>query len=103
MAVLSGLAGDRVSRIADEDGWLSVRIEPDRAADVNRALATAGIFASGLETGSDLEELFLELTPASSRRPAARALPGSPERPDPTRLGKPGGRAGVARYGSGAA
>ncbi|MDO8485886.1 MAG: hypothetical protein Q7S35_13170, partial [Candidatus Limnocylindrales bacterium] len=26
------------------------------------ALATAGIFASGLETGSDLESLFLSLT-----------------------------------------
>jgi ABC-2 type transport system ATP-binding protein len=45
-----------------EGGWLSVRIGPERAAEVNRALATAGVYASGLETGSDLESLFLELT-----------------------------------------
>jgi ABC-2 type transport system ATP-binding protein len=44
------------------EGWLSVHVEPDRAADINRALATAGIYASGLETGSDLESLFLSLT-----------------------------------------
>jgi hypothetical protein len=29
---------------------------------MNRALAEAGIYASGLEGGSDLENLFLELT-----------------------------------------
>jgi len=42
--------------------WLRVQAAPDRAADVNRALAAAGIYASGLESGSDLENLFLELT-----------------------------------------
>jgi hypothetical protein len=42
--------------------WLRVQATPDRAADVNRALATAGIYASALESGSDLENLFLELT-----------------------------------------
>jgi len=47
---------------ATETGWLVVPIEPARAAEVNRALASAGIFASGLESGSDLESLFLELT-----------------------------------------
>jgi len=46
----------------EDDGWLAVRIETGRAADVNRALAQAGIYASGLEAGSDLESLFLELT-----------------------------------------
>ena len=70
--VLAAFAGaGTTSRVAGEDeGWLSVRIEPDRAADVNRALASAGIYASGLETGSDLEQLFLELTrdePSASR------------------------------------
>jgi ABC-2 type transport system ATP-binding protein len=54
-------AGD-VSDIAGEEGWLSVRMEPGRAADVTRALAGSGIYLSGLETGSDLESLFLELT-----------------------------------------
>jgi len=34
----------------------------ERAEDVNRALAASGIYASGLEAGSDLEMLFLALT-----------------------------------------
>jgi ABC-2 type transport system ATP-binding protein len=42
--------------------WLSVRTEPHRAAELNRLLAGAGLFASGIESGSDLEMLFLELT-----------------------------------------
>ena len=50
------------SATSDDDGWLTVAIAPERAADVNRALATAGIYASGLESGNDLESLFLELT-----------------------------------------
>ena len=65
MEVLRGLAGSgerAVSRTPGDEGWLAVRIEPDRAAEVNRALASAGIYASGLETGSDLESLFLSLT-----------------------------------------
>jgi ABC-2 type transport system ATP-binding protein len=62
-AVLDGLVPGATSKPDDDDdGWLSVPIPPDRAADVNRALASAGIFASGLETGNDLEALFLELT-----------------------------------------
>ena len=44
-----------VRPVAGEAGWLSVHIPPDRSAEVNRALAAAGIYASGLETGSDLE------------------------------------------------
>jgi ABC-2 type transport system ATP-binding protein len=60
--VLGSLAPDAVSPVAGEEGWLSVHIPPDRAAEVNRTLATAGIYAAGLETGSDLESLFLELT-----------------------------------------
>lgn len=42
--------------------WLSVHVAAARAEDVNRALAASGIYASGLEAGSDLEMLFLELT-----------------------------------------
>jgi ABC-2 type transport system ATP-binding protein len=61
--ILDGLVPDaEKSKVDGDEGWLSLRIEPDRAAEVNRALATAGIYASGLETGSDLETLFLELT-----------------------------------------
>ena len=41
---------------------LSVRMEPARSAELNRALAGAGVFASSLEAGTDLESLFLELT-----------------------------------------
>ena len=62
-AVVSKLAGDgRVEIPSPELGWLSARIAADRAAEVNRALADAGIYASGLEAGSDLESLFLQLT-----------------------------------------
>jgi len=65
--VLAGLVGeDAVPPTPGDDGWLSVHTEPERAAEVNRALATAGIYASGLETGSDLESLFLELTRSES-------------------------------------
>ena len=53
---------DAVSRVSGEDDWVAVKIEPTRAAEVNRALAEGGIFASGLESGSDLESLFLQLT-----------------------------------------
>jgi hypothetical protein len=45
-----------------DEGWISVRLTTDRAEDVNQTLAGAGIYASGLESGTDLEMLFLELT-----------------------------------------
>ena len=77
----------------------SVRIDPSRAAEVNRALAVAGIYASGLETGSDLESLFLELTRGEHdgkprghvlrARRRQRAADATPARPRPTR--RPGG------------
>ena len=57
VAPATGNAGD-----ADDEIWLAVHVEPSRAAEVNRVLAEAGIFASGLESGTDLELLFLELT-----------------------------------------
>ena len=64
--ILSALPPEpSVAAATGEDGWLSVRIEPERAAEVNRTLATAGIYASRLETGSDLESLFLSLTGGS--------------------------------------
>ena len=61
-AILDGIAAGTSSTADGDDGWLSLPIAPERAADVNRALAGAGIYASGLETGNDLESLFLELT-----------------------------------------
>jgi ABC-2 type transport system ATP-binding protein len=45
-----------------DEGWLAVHIAADRAEEVNQKLAGAGIYASGLESGNDLEMLFLELT-----------------------------------------
>jgi ABC-2 type transport system ATP-binding protein len=55
-------AGEEAAR----DRWLTVHLPPDRAADVNRRLAEAGIFASGIESGTELEQLFLELTGGES-------------------------------------
>jgi ABC-2 type transport system ATP-binding protein len=81
LRVLNGLtAAGGVSPIAGVEGWLAIRIEPARAADVNRALAVAGIYASGLETGSDLESLFLALTagtPSASSEGTFFGLAGS--------------------------
>ncbi len=45
-----------------DPGWLSVRFDPANAGELNRALATAGIYASRVEAGTNLEALFLELT-----------------------------------------
>jgi ABC-2 type transport system ATP-binding protein len=50
---------------AQDNGWITVRVEPRRAGDVNRALAEAGVYATGLESGNDLESLFLSLTGAA--------------------------------------
>jgi ABC-2 type transport system ATP-binding protein len=69
-AALGGLAGpeavtDGVGPGGEPEegaGWLAVKIATDRAAEVNRALAEAGIYASGIETRSDLESIFLSLT-----------------------------------------
>ena len=53
---------DRLTETDRDEGWLAVRTDADCAEEVNQMLAGAGIFASGLEAGSDLEMLFLELT-----------------------------------------
>ena len=50
-----------------------MRIGPERAAEVNRALAAAGVYASDISSGSDLESVFLSLTataPAPTGAPA---------------------------------
>ncbi|HYI23213.1 MAG TPA: ATP-binding cassette domain-containing protein [Candidatus Limnocylindrales bacterium] len=67
----------------DQAGWFTVYVNPTRGSEVNRSLAEAGIYASGLEPGSDLETLFLELTGSGSGEvdhSAARSS-GSPEAP----------------------
>lgn len=43
-------------------GWFTVGVAWTRSAEVNRALAEAGIYASAIEPGSDLESLFLDVT-----------------------------------------
>ena len=63
MAALGALTGpEGLSPSTDGTGWISVRIPSDRIGEVNRTLAGAGIWAIGLESGNDLEMLFLELT-----------------------------------------
>jgi ABC-2 type transport system ATP-binding protein len=77
-----------VTTLAGDDGWISVRIDPGRAAEVNRALVVAGIYASGLQTGSDLESLFLELTrgePTASHEGTFFGPAGANDAPAPSR------------------
>jgi ABC-2 type transport system ATP-binding protein len=65
-AAIATLAPDlHAERLTESDrgeGWLSVQIDPERAEEITRKLAGAGIFLSGMESGTDLEMLFLELT-----------------------------------------
>jgi ABC-2 type transport system ATP-binding protein len=86
MPILTALAGqDRVTIDDPNAAWLKASMATDRAAETNRALAAAGIYASGLTSGSDLESLFLELTTTES-----------PETPTPTSGALPGWRGGAA-------
>ena len=52
----------RITVSSTVPGHLAVQITPDRASEVNRALAERGVFAAALASGNDLEELFLTLT-----------------------------------------
>ena len=56
------LGRDAIQPDADDPGWLTVAAAPERAADLNRLLVTAGVDVGGLASGSDLEHLFLSLT-----------------------------------------
>ena len=53
---------DAVRPDGEDPGWLTVAATPDRAAGLNRLLVTSGVDVAGLESGSDLEHLFLSLT-----------------------------------------
>lgn len=64
-------------------GWFTVGAAPGRSAEINRALAAAGVYASALEPGSDLETLFLELTGTSG------AVATTPSGPDVAQAGAP--------------
>lgn len=65
-AAVSALApmarAERLEETDREEGWLAVHVASDRAGEVSKTLAAAGIYALGLESGTDLEMLFLELT-----------------------------------------
>ena len=76
-AALSTLGAAIRARPAEAPGsaWIEVRIAPERAAEVNRLLAGAGIFASAVTSGSDLESVFLSLTATAPQSPADPAAP----------------------------
>jgi len=72
----------------EQAGQFTVGVAPARSAEINKALADAGIFAMGLEPGSDLESLFLELTGSGGAvhdRPTSTSLAplGGPLPPSP--------------------
>jgi len=69
MAALAVLGAPTSARPAEtpSSSWIDVRITPARAAEVNRILAGAGIYAGAITSGSDLESIFLSLT---TKRPA---------------------------------
>jgi ABC-2 type transport system ATP-binding protein len=71
---LAGPGSVTVDRNGDT-ALLTVRMTPGRSAELNRALAGAGVFASSLEAGTDLESLFLELT-GGDTAPGQRTLGG---------------------------
>jgi hypothetical protein len=58
----ASVGSDAVKRDGRGPGWLLVAAPPDRAAVLNRVLVASDIDVSGLEVGSDLEDLFLSLT-----------------------------------------
>ncbi|HYL41332.1 MAG TPA: ABC transporter ATP-binding protein [Candidatus Binatus sp.] len=60
LSLLAALPG--AAPVADGEGWVSLPGPVDRASAVNRVLAEAGIYASALTTGTDLESIFLSLT-----------------------------------------
>jgi ABC-type multidrug transport system ATPase subunit len=66
---LTALQGpEAVEPVRDEPGWFNVAVHPDRGSDIARVLVEAGIYPMAIETGSELEELFLNLTAAASDR-----------------------------------
>jgi ABC-type multidrug transport system ATPase subunit len=61
--LLGRLPNPGAVEVSDEmPGWLTIRIGAERAGEINQVLAEGGIYASRLEAGSQLEELFLSLT-----------------------------------------
>ncbi|MBA2570749.1 MAG: hypothetical protein H0V04_06170 [Chloroflexi bacterium] len=98
-SVLRSLVPDRPLYGIDtgpQAGWFTVALAPSRAVEVNRALAQAGLYATALEAGNDLEALFLELTrhaevPGPAFVPSAPVLGGVPGPPPPPPSGSAAG------------
>jgi ABC-2 type transport system ATP-binding protein len=60
-ATLRGLPG--ITDVREMSGGVTVTAEPARGADVNRALAAAGLFAGAIVPHkSSLEDVFLDIT-----------------------------------------
>jgi ABC-2 type transport system ATP-binding protein len=66
-------------------GWFQVAFDPARAGEISKALAEAGIYPTGLQAGSDLETVFLQLTHAAAAQaaPAPGVSPAEPPPPSP--------------------
>jgi len=85
--ILRNLAPDRPLYGVDggpQAGTFTVNTPAGRAGEINRALAEAGIYASALDPGSDLEQLFLQLTthqPPAGTPPLPATEPGLPTPP----------------------
>jgi ABC-2 type transport system ATP-binding protein len=93
-AVLERIARTDSVSTGDEGAWLAVHVEPNRAGEVNRLLAESGIFASGLESGTDLEDLFLELTGGADQSTEGTfGAIASPDSRGAAQLGPPGASA----------
>ena len=81
--ILTAMTGpDQVAVSTSEHGWLAVQIPQDRSSEMNRALSQAGIYASGLEAGNDLEELFLSLTRSEAGTDPDGMFAGRPPTPE---------------------
>jgi hypothetical protein len=90
--VIERVAGEGTVELeaGPETGWLAVRIDPHRSAELNRALAEAGVYASRIEGGTTLESLFLELT--GSGPDVGTGADGSAQPPPVTWDSDPGAR-----------
>jgi ABC-2 type transport system ATP-binding protein len=85
--ILTHVAGDKQLFGTDsgpQAGWFQLAFDPARIGEISRALAEAGIYPTGLQAGSDLETVFLQLTHGAqaaappSRIPTPDLPPGPP-------------------------
>lgn len=94
ISTLAGLPPPAAVTANVESGWLEVQVALERASEVNRVLAHAGIHASAIEAGRDLEALFLQLTGGASLGDGAFGPAGATGPPGAT---GPAGAAGPGR------